>query len=144
MSGPAFRLLSIPGRVYDAVVAQALAERPNECCGLLAGVLDGGVARVVAHYPLVNALASPVEYESGAEGLFQADRDMREKGLDTVAVYHSHPVSPPVPSKKDLARNWWGECVAHLIVSLTTSPPEVRAWWLAETDYREAEWRVEG
>src|SRR4051794_11260944 len=100
-----FRLV-VPRDVLEKTVAQALSERPNECCGLLAGHMDGDVARVVAVCPLVNALASPVEYESEPRSMFAAYRDYTSKGLDVLAVYHSHPTSPPVPSKKDLARNY--------------------------------------
>ena len=134
--------LVVPRPVHDAVVAHALAEQPNECCGLLAGVTDGGTLRVVANYPLVNALASPVEYESEPRGMLNACRDMRQRDIDVVAVYHSHPTSPPVPSKKDLARNY-SEDVVNLIVSLLTDPPTVRGWWLTAENFREAEWQVE-
>ncbi len=135
-------ILRIPATVYDAMVAHALAEQPNECCGLLAGVTDGGITWVVAHYPLVNALASPVEYESDPRSMLNACRDMRQRDIDIVAVYHSHPTSPPIPSKKDLARNY-SEEVVNLIVSLLSSPPTVRGWWLTATDFRKAEWEVE-
>jgi len=67
---------------------------------------------------------------------------MRKRGIDVLAVYHSHPTSPPVPSKKGLARNYWGPDVAAFIISLTTEPPTVRGWWLTEVDYREAEWQT--
>src|SRR5262249_33167578 len=100
-----FRLV-VPREVLEKIVAQALSERPNECCGLLAGRLDGDVGRVVAGYALVNALASPVEYESEPRSMFTAYRDLTGKGLDILAVYHSHPMSRPVPSKKDLDRNF--------------------------------------
>ncbi len=140
-----FRLV-LPRSVYEAMIAQAQAEQPLECCGLLAGVVEEGTGRVVKAYPLVNALASAVEYESEPRGLIAADRDMRTAGLEVLAVYHSHPSSPPLPSRKDLQRNWavrdlTGDRV-HLILSLLQSPPVVRAWWLGETDYREAEWEV--
>jgi proteasome lid subunit RPN8/RPN11 len=82
-----------------------------------------------------------VEYLSEPESMFRADRDIRRRGLDYVAVYHSHPTSPPVPSKKDLARNF-SDDVVNFIISLTTDPPLVRGWWLTATDYREAEWSV--
>jgi proteasome lid subunit RPN8/RPN11 len=121
------------------VGGQALAERPNECCGLLAGVMQEGVGRVVRHYPLVNAAASPVLYESEPRSMFEAVRAMMREGLEAVAVYHSHPSSPPIPSKTDLARNC-SEDVVNLIVSLASEPPLVRGWWLTPTDYREAEW----
>jgi proteasome lid subunit RPN8/RPN11 len=142
----AFRL-NVPREIYEEMVAQALAEQPNECCGFLGGVMeicpDGSrVGRVVKRYPLVNEARSPVEFFNGGKDLFQATRDMRERSLDTLAVYHSHPSSPPVPSKKDRAMNW-SEGMVNVILSLTTTPPTVRAWWLTEEDCQEAEWQVQ-
>ena len=71
-----FRLI-VPRAIHDAMLTHALAEQPNECCGLLAGVVTEGVARVVTHYPLVNALASAIEYESDPQSMLRACRDMR-------------------------------------------------------------------
>ena len=73
MSTPFF--LQVPLRHYREMVAQAVAERPNECCGLLAGRLaEAGagvqVGRVVRRYPLVNSAASPVEYVSDPAAFF--------------------------------------------------------------------------
>src|SRR3954465_723642 len=125
--------LELPRELYDAMVAQALAERPNECCGLLAGVLVEGIARVERCHPLVNVAASPVLYESEPRSMFEAVRAMLREKLDVVAVYHSHPSSPPVPSRADLARNY-SEDVVNLIVSLVNEPPLVRGWWLTASD----------
>jgi proteasome lid subunit RPN8/RPN11 len=120
-------------------------ELPNECCGLLAGhILPEGqppVARVVKRYPLVNAAASPRAFESEPRSMFDAERDRRTLGLEFVAVYHSHPTSPPAPSRTDLARNYSVD-VMNFIISLQAATPEVRAWWLSESDYREAEWEI--
>jgi proteasome lid subunit RPN8/RPN11 len=134
-----FRLL-IPRRHYDELIAQAKTELPNECCGLLAGVVEeSSVGRVMERYPLVNNAASPTEYLANDQTLFRAYRHMRERGFDLLAIYHSHPVTEPVPSRTDLARNYF-EGVMHLIVSLKSAEPFMRAWWLGENDYREAEW----
>jgi proteasome lid subunit RPN8/RPN11 len=120
----------------------ALAESPLECCGLLAGVIRAdGVGEVRLRYPLVNAAASPIEFESEPRSLFSADKDIRRQGLNVLAVYHSHPTSEPVPSRKDLARSW-GPSVVNLIISLMSAPPTVRGWWLTAEDYREAEWII--
>jgi proteasome lid subunit RPN8/RPN11 len=135
-----FRLV-VPQSAYDAMIAQAQAARPNECCGMLAGAVEGEVARVVKVYPLVNALASPVEYESEPRSMLEAVQDQMHLGLEVLAVYHSHPTSAPVPSKKDLARNY-SEDVVSMIISLADPEPVVRAWWLTGTDYREADWQV--
>ena len=45
-----FRLL-VPADIHRALLEQARAEAPNECCGLLAGTLgnDGAIGRVVKH-----------------------------------------------------------------------------------------------
>jgi hypothetical protein len=60
-----FETLSIPRSVYEGMLWHALAEQPLECCGLLAGVVrDDGVGEVRLRYPLLNAAASPVEFES--------------------------------------------------------------------------------
>jgi proteasome lid subunit RPN8/RPN11 len=112
------------------MIDHALAERPNECCGLLVGEPpnDGDDYRVVERLPLVNALASPNEFEAEPRGLLAAHRMMREKGGEILAVYHSHPNSPPIPSRKD-REMWYSSQIATVIVSLK-SAPEVRAWWI--------------
>jgi proteasome lid subunit RPN8/RPN11 len=121
----------------------ARAEQPLECCGLLAGIVRGdGIAEVLLRYPLINAAASPRDFESEPKSLLSAWRDIRGQKWDVLAVYHSHPTSPPVPSRKDLALNW-GPDVVNFIVSLAQSPPTVAAWWLTEEEYRPAEWRIE-
>jgi proteasome lid subunit RPN8/RPN11 len=125
------------------MLAQAAAERPLECCGLLAGPAnDGPFWRVVRYYPLVNAAASPTEYESEARSILAADKDMRRNGWKVLAIYHSHPTSPPVPSRKDLENNFYGDTAVHLIISLQSAQPKVHGWWLSATEYREAEWEV--
>src|SRR5262245_26278294 len=136
------------------MIAQAVAELPNECCGLLAGKVQGSgigdqgsgirsenVGLVVQRYPLVNEAASPVEYLSEAKSMLHADREMRRQGVDILAIYHSHPTSDPVPSRKDLERNYDPD-VPNLIISLKSGTPEVRGWWLTSDGYREAEWEI--
>jgi proteasome lid subunit RPN8/RPN11 len=133
----------IPRSLYAAMIAQAVAEAPLECCGLLAGpaAAEGEDRRVTARYPLVNALGSGTEYESDPRAMFQAMKDMRCNGLEVLAVYHSHPTSPPIPSRKDRERNY-SESVVNLIISLQSAQPEMRGWWLTASDHREAQWQI--
>jgi [CysO sulfur-carrier protein]-S-L-cysteine hydrolase len=120
------------------MLAQARAELPNECCGMLAG-RPGEV--VECHYPLRNAAASPEEYWSDDKEMFRADRDRQRRGLEFVGVYHSHPTSDPVPSRKDRERSYSPD-VVNFIISLKDPEPVVRAWWLTDTEYREAAWEL--
>lgn len=136
---PPFTRIRVPETLLAEVVRHARDEAPNECCGLLAGLIEEGVGVATTRYAVENALHSPTEYATDARGMLRAFRAMREGGLELLAVYHSHPTSEPVPSKRDVERNTYGETVVHLIVGLGGSEPAVRAWWLTETGYREAE-----
>jgi proteasome lid subunit RPN8/RPN11 len=92
--------------------------------------------RIVERFPLINALASPTEFESEPRGLLAAHRELRAKNLEILAVYHSHPTSPAKPSKKDRAMSY-SERVATVIVSLSEN--ETRAWWIANNQVTEAQ-----
>jgi proteasome lid subunit RPN8/RPN11 len=132
-----FRLV-IPPAVLDAMLAHARAELPNECVGFLAGTIADGVGSVTQCLPLVNELQSPTEFLTEPRSVFTAYRAMQEAGTRELAIYHSHPTSAPIPSKKDLERHWYGPTVACVIIGFAGGAPEVRTWWLTETGYREA------
>lgn len=123
------------------MLEQAQAELPNECCGLLAGRIEEAVGRVEMRYPLVNATASPREYNAEPRSMLAAFKDMRARGIVELAIYHSHPTSAPIPSKTDRERNYSTE-VMNLIIGLDGVEPLVRGWWLTETDFVEASWEI--
>jgi proteasome lid subunit RPN8/RPN11 len=124
------------------MLEQAQAESPNECCGLLAGRVEDGVGRVEARYPLVNETASPIEFNADPRSMLRAFKDMRARGIRELAIYHSHPTAPPIPSKVDLARNYSTE-VMSLIIGLSEDRPVMRGWWLQEDCFQEATWKIE-
>jgi proteasome lid subunit RPN8/RPN11 len=99
-------------------------------------------ALVVRRYPLTNQAGSPTEYLSDPGSLFAAHRDMRRLGLEVLAIYHSHPTSEPIPSRKDIERNNYGAEVVHLIISLSGAEPRIGAWRLSSDAYAQAHWSV--
>lgn len=137
-----FNCLRIPQSVLDAVLTHARAELPNECCGLLAGVIEGGVARVTRHFAIRNDLASPTEYATNPRDMLDALKASRAAETEVLAIYHSHPASEPVPSRKDVERNHWGESAVHLIVGLAGREPDLRAWRLLPNGYRSFDFAV--
>jgi proteasome lid subunit RPN8/RPN11 len=139
---PSFIHLHIPDSLLAELIAHARSTFPNECCGLLAGRMKNEIGIASTRFPITNDLASPTSYLTNARDLFDAFRAMRESGEELLAVYHSHPASPPVPSRRDLEENTYGETVIHLIVGLGGAEPKVRAWRLGAEDYRETEWFV--
>ncbi len=126
-----FELEIVPDAVRT-MVRHALEQAPLECCGLLAGV----GTRATHVYPLRNERASPTAYRAEATDLFAALRDMRAQSIELVAIYHSHPSSPALPSATDLRENYYDD-LPRVIVSLTSRPPVVRAFRLFADRYDE-------
>lgn len=121
----------------DAMVSHARSEAPNECCGVLAG-RDGRVERV---RPVPNADRSPYTFRMDPHELLRAYQEADADGLEVVGYYHSHPATPAVPSRTDVARAV-DPFAVYVIVSLASDPPEVRAYRIADGSYRELELRV--
>jgi proteasome lid subunit RPN8/RPN11 len=69
----------------------------------------------------------------------RAKKDIRKQGLDLQVVYHSHPKDPARPSITDIKiatdyEEIWQQInlpvPAYLLVSLMTTEPDVRAYWI--------------
>jgi proteasome lid subunit RPN8/RPN11 len=119
----------------DQIIAHARETSPNECCGLVGGTADGHAQTV---YRARNLAADPaVTYEAAPEDLFAAQRAMRERGEQLLAIYHSHPRSEdPQPSQTDVRLAYYPSAV-YLIVGLGAAEPCVRAFRISE---REDSW----
>ena len=104
----------------DQMIAQARADVPLETCGLLAG-RGGHVTRVI---PVPNVLHSRVAFRMGGQDLADA---MMACDFEPLAIYHSHPQGPPVPSPTDVAESFYPDSI-YVIISLGQDPPSVRAF----------------
>lgn len=127
--------------LVDEITAHAREDLPNECCGLIGGI-DGTVQTV---YRARNAFASPFSYRVDGDDQYRIiEKEMRERGEELVAIYHSHTKSPAYPSQTDLNEAVsWPEQV-YLIVSLADpEAPDVKAFWLKDGKIAEAELVVE-
>jgi [CysO sulfur-carrier protein]-S-L-cysteine hydrolase len=112
----------IPAEVRSALVEHAEAELPNEACGLL--VLRDGVAERLV--PGRNRAASPYRFE------LEVDPEtwfLEDEGYE-LAVFHSHPSSPPRPSRTDVENIGLWEGRPYVILSLRTG--ELAAWTIRD------------
>lgn len=107
---------------------------PAECCGLIGGKSDGRAASI---YSMRNvAAAQTVSYEAAPEDLFAAQKLMRERGEELLAIYHSHPESDdPRPSKTDVRLAYYPNAV-YLIIGLGGPTPVMRAFRISEREER--------
>lgn len=99
-------MLSLKQEHLDAIKTHAEAEYPHECGGLLLGHLDAeGAKTVVEALPMENTAAEETRHDRvliDPRALMLVDRKAREKGLDVIGYYHSHPDDEAVPSQFDL------------------------------------------
>ncbi len=106
---------------------------PHECCGALLGRDTGDAREVFALYPLVNRREdSPRNrFSITAQDVLTAQRAAREKNLDIIGWYHSHPDHPARPSEYDREHAWpW---YSYVIVSVVgRAPQEMTSWRLAD------------
>jgi len=112
----------IPAEVRSALVEHAEAELPNEACGLL--VLRDGVAERLV--PGRNRAVSPYRFE------LEVDPEtwfLEDEGYE-LAVFHSHPSSPPRPSRTDVENIGLWEGRPYVILSLRTG--ELAAWTIRD------------
>ena len=124
--------MKISRPLYDEMVSHALAEAPNECCGMVASV-DGEAVRVFA---AVNAAASPLRYEIDGAEQYRIQSQIEDQGWDLGAIYHSHTRSAPHPSQTDINLAFYPDSV-YLIIGVVGPQPEVRAFRIVERTVEE-------
>jgi proteasome lid subunit RPN8/RPN11 len=121
--------VQIARSLLDEIVAHAVRDAPNECCGLVVG-RDGTATAVRA---MENLAASPFRFDIDGRELIEFA--FADDGADELtAIYHSHTRSAPYPSQTDVnfAAGWPG--VEWLIVGVpkrSGADPEVRSYLIA-------------
>ena len=106
-------MLKIPKKIFDDVLAHAKEGFPLEVCGILGG-RDGVVSAI---YRMTNTDASNEHFMMEPKEQFAVVKELRAKGLEMSAIYHSHPETPARPSEEDI-RLALTPHVSYVIVSL--------------------------
>lgn len=130
--------LTIPEGIFEDVLEHCRRGLPNEACGFLAGSA-GAVERI---YPLDNAAASPVYYRPDDKQMLASMNDIEDRGLELLAIFHSHVASKPYPSVTDVREAHYPDTV-YLIVGMSDDPPGARGYYIHKTDWRDSEGRIE-
>ena len=118
-------MVKIEKEIWNRIITHLQSGWPNEACGILGGK-DGTATEV---YPIANIDEKPkVRYLIDPQGQFQAVKDMRKRGLEMVAIFHSHPASPAYPSPTDVSLAYYPEAY-YIIISLTNRQnPDAHAY----------------
>jgi proteasome lid subunit RPN8/RPN11 len=126
-------LLGLTPEVAAEVISHAQAGFPDEVCGLIFG--RHGLGWVL--YRGRNVSATPRwAYELDSESLIM-QLAQEDRGLELVAIYHSHPQGPSGPSPDDVAQALYAGCV-YLICSLADpQQPQLRGFRIAHGEAQE-------
>jgi len=110
--------------LYEQIIRQCLREFPWEACGILAG--RGETAERV--YEMTNADKSPATFFMEPREQLQVMKEIRNRSLDMIGIYHSHVASDAYPSSRDVDLALYPE-VFTLIVSLSDkNNPSIRSF----------------
>lgn len=121
-------MLLLPWTVLDTTIAHLHYQLPDEGCGLVEGTRDAAddVGTGVRYIPCRNAAREPrATFVLNRDDYAAASAACHRDGLVMLAVVHSHPTAPAVPSRADRGQ----VCVLDaLIVSLAGPEPVARLW----------------
>ena len=131
-------MLELDQDLYDAIVAHARRDHPDEACGVIAG-RDGRPERLV---PMLNAARSPTFYEFDSLELLRLYREMDARDETPVVIYHSHTATEAHPSRTDVKLA--SEPDAHYVLVSTRDPEreEFRSFRIVDGVVTEEDVRV--
>ncbi|CAO5231204.1 M67 family metallopeptidase [Frankia sp. AgKG'84/4] len=111
-------MLRIDRACYEAIVAHARRDHPDEACGVVAGPV--GSDRPERFVAMENAERSPTFYRFDATEQLRVWREMDDRDEEPVVIYHSHTATEAYPSRTDIALA--GEPGAHYVLASTREP----------------------
>jgi len=128
-------MLSLPQAFIDEMIAHALEDAPDECCGIIAG--QNG--RATKLFRARNAEASPYRYNVDPKDLFRIHRECEQNGWEFMVIYHSHTASEAYPSATDVRLAFWPETHYVLVSLMDRNRPAVRAFRIEDGRVSEEE-----
>jgi len=93
--------------VRRAIDEHVRSAYPKEGCGLLIGGENGSERWIERAIPAANADPDPERrYAIAPEEFLELEKRARQRGLQVVGFYHSHPDGGAEPSPSDAAEAW--------------------------------------
>src|SRR5271170_4141723 len=114
-------MLKLSETIYNALRTHGEETYPHECCGVLLGRFSEGVNEVEDAVRAGNTRTDSAHnrYHIAPQELVNIQRQARERSLDIVGFYHSHPDHPARWSTTDFNEAHWLGC-SYVITSVET------------------------
>src|ERR1039457_7033627 len=130
-------MIQLSQSVYVSLRQHGEETYPHECCGVLLGRFDDDGSKTVSR--IARCSNTPADsphnrYHIDPRELIRIQREGRERGVDIVGFYHSHPDHPAQWSSTDLAEAHWFGC-SYVITSVEKGrAPITNSFELAGSD----------
>jgi len=143
-------VLKLQNHHLQGIQTHAESTYPEECCGLLLGKLSGDVKTLIEVLPTKNdwdneaaegfSKIDALGQQPSSKGsrfsiapavMLKAQKDARDRKLDIIGVYHSHPDHAAIPSEFDRLIAW--QQYSYIIVSVQQGKAcDLKSWVLNE------------
>ncbi len=113
------QMLKISGAIYEQLRKHGEETYPHECCGVLLGkALDSGnEVEEAIRAGNTRTDSAHNRYHIAPQELIRIQRQARDRDLDIVGFYHSHPDHPAQWSSTDFNEAHWIGC-SYVITSV--------------------------
>jgi proteasome lid subunit RPN8/RPN11 len=129
--------MRIARALHDEIVAHALADAPDECCGIVSS-RDGEAVEV---FRMENTAHTWMRYEMDTMELYRVVTGIEDGGDEVGIIYHSHTRTDPYPSQTDINLAFYPDSL-YVIVGTATPQPVVRAFTIRDGQVAEAQLSV--
>ncbi len=124
-------MIGITRDVADDIIEHAKKDTPVEACGYLAG--KNGV--ITKSYRMTNIDNSLEHFSFDPKEQFDVVRKARSEGLEIIANYHSHPVTPARPSLEDINLAY-DPNISYLIISLAGGREDIKSFSIKKSEVK--------
>lgn len=139
-------MLKVQSHHLQDIQAHAASTYPEECCGLLLGKLDKDGKTLVEVLETENSWNEEAadsfatidnkakksssrrnRFSIAPEVMLEAQKEARDRHLDIIGIYHSHPDHPAIPSEFDRLIAW--QQYSYIIISVQQGKAcDLKSW----------------
>lgn len=110
---------------------------PEECCGILIGEYedDQPIVKEIRRMRNTNKGSRNTRYNMDPLELITLEKELDDKGLEMLGIYHSHPNHPSRPSETDLKFAWPN--LSYIVLSVQDGTAAKISSWRLDIDTEE-------
>ncbi|MEO8892313.1 MAG: M67 family metallopeptidase [Coleofasciculaceae cyanobacterium] len=144
-------MLKLNSDHLQAMQTHAETTYPEECCGLLLGQIKGDTKTLIEVLPTENSWGDEAvdnfqsietsnqtskrnRFSIAPKVMFEVQKSVRDRNLDIIGIFHSHPDNPARPSEFDRAIAW--HSYSYIIISVQQGKTCDLKSWVLDDDHK--------